>query len=151
MGTRSLTKVITTWKDTDGKKQRKPITCMYRQYDGYMSGHGVELAEWLSGYTVVNGIPLDKSEPMFNGMDCLAAQMFAHFKDGAGGIYCIHPDSEGCEEEYLYEISNGVVDEKETIFITVYEKPPRGYDGWVEIFNGTPEELLTKIEEYVED
>ena len=151
MGTRSLTKVIQTWEDESGKKQRKPITCMYRQYDGYMSGHGVELAEWLSGYTVVNGIPLDKSEPMFNGMDCLAAQMFAHFKTEAGGIYCVHPDTKDCWEEYLYEISNGVVDEKETIFITVYEKPPRGYDGWVEIFNGTPEELLTKIEKYVKD
>ena len=82
MGTRSLTKVISTWENKSGKKQKRPITTMYRQYDGYMSGHGAELAEWLSGYTIVNGIPSDKSKPMFNGMDCLAAQMFAHFKDG---------------------------------------------------------------------
>ena len=122
MGTRSLTKVIQTWEETNGKKQRKPITCMYRQYDGYMSGHGAELAEWLSGYTVVNGIPMDKSEPMFNGMDCLAAQMYVHFKssgckdDGTpvsslGGIYCMHPDASDCSEEYLYEISHGTPEE----------------------------------------
>ena len=140
MGTRSLTKVINTWKDESGKKQRKPITCMYRQYDGYMSGHGVELAEWLSGYTIVNGIPMDKSEPMFNGMDCIAAQMFTHFKDGAGNIYCMHPDAEGCWEEYLYEIS----EEDKQIHLTVYEI---GYEsGATEIFHGTPEELLTKLE-----
>ena len=151
MGTRSLTKVIQTWEDESGKKTSNPITTMYRQYDGYMSGHGVELAEWLSGYTLVNGIPMDKSEPMFNGMDCLAAQMFVHFKasgckdDGtptsnAGGIYCMHPDTEDVWEEFVYEISEG---EDKQIFITVYEK----YNESRMIFHGTPEELLTKIEE----
>tara|TARA_B110000046_G_scaffold57769_1_gene64676 strand:+ start:465 stop:935 length:471 start_codon:yes stop_codon:yes gene_type:complete len=155
MGTRSLTKVITTWEDTDGKKQRQPVTCMYRQYDGYMDGHGKELAEWLDGFTIVNGIPSDRSEPMFNGMDCLAAQMFVHFKssgckdDGtptsnAGGIYCMHPDTNNCFEEYLYEISKG----DDCILITVYETH---YESDTEeIFHGTPKELLTKIkkEEY---
>ena len=150
MGTRSLTKVIRTWEDEAGKKHRQPLTCMYRQYDGYMSGHGTELAEWLSGYTVVNGIPLDKSEPMFNGMECLAAQMFVHFKssgckdDGTptsevGGIYCMHPDASDCWEEYLYEIS----EEDKQIHLTVYEI---GHEsGATEIFHGTPEQLLTKI------
>ena len=140
MGTRSLTKVIETWKDESGKKQRKPITCMYRQYDGYLDGHGAELAEWLSGYTIVNGIPMDKSEPMFNGIDCLAAQMFAHFKDGAGGIYCMHPDAEDVFEDYLYEIEEVGKD----ILITVYEM---GFeDGGTYLLQATPEELLTKIE-----
>jgi len=140
MGTRSLTKVIQTWKDESGKKQSKPFTTMYRQFDGYMSGHGAELAEWLSKYTLVNGIPLDKSEPMFNGMDCLAAQMFAHFKTETGGIYCMHPDASDCGQEYLYEISE--IDNQ--IHLTVYET---GYESdATEIFHGTPEELLTKIE-----
>jgi hypothetical protein len=140
MGTRSLTKVMQTWEDTSGKKQRKPITCMYRQHDGYLNGHGQELAEWLSGYTIVNGIPMDKSEPMFNGMDCLAAQMFAHFKNGAGGIYCMHPDAEDVFEDYLYEIEEVGKD----ILITVYEI---GFeDGGTYLLQATPEELLTKIE-----
>ena len=150
MGTRSLTKVIQTWEDESGKKTSKPITTMYRQYDGYMSGHGAELAEWLAGYTLVNGIPMDKSEPMFNGMDCLAAQMFVHFKangckeDGTpvsipGNIYCMHPDTKDCWEEFLYEIS----EENKQIFITVYETWD---DATQELFHGTPEELLTKIE-----
>ena len=88
-------------------------------------------------------------------MDCLAAQMFVHFKssgckdDGtptsnAGGIYCMHPDTTDCFEEYLYEISKG----DDCILITVYETH---YESDTEeIFHGTPKELLTKIkkEEY---
>ena len=150
MGTRSLTKVIQTYEtsianednNNEVHKERKPITCMYRQYDGYMSGHGAELAEWLSQYTVVNGIKMDHDrDKIFNGMDCLAAQMFQHFKDGPGNIYCMHPDASDCWEEYLYEVS----EKNKQIHLTVYEI---GYEsGATEIFHGTPEELLTKIEE----
>jgi len=140
MGTRSLTKVIDTWEDKSGKQQRKPITTMYRQFDGYLDGHGLELAEWLSQYTVVNGMRMDETRKVANGMDCLAAQMFAHFKKEAGNIYCMHPDAEDCWEEYLYEISE--IDNE--IFLTVYEM--RYEKGATEIFHGTPEELLTKIE-----
>ena len=94
----------------------------------------------------VNGMSIDKSEPVFNGMDCLAAQMFVHFKTEAGNIYCMHPDAYDIWEEYVYEIEE--IDKK--ILITVYETPPAGYDGLLKIFHGTPKELLTKIEEYVE-
>ena len=144
MGTRSLTKVIETWENKKGKKQRKPITTMYRQFDGYLDGHGLELAEWLSQYTVVNGIGMNETRKVANGIDCLAAQMFAYFKTEAGNIYCMHPDAEDCWEEYLYEISEG----DDGILLTVYETH---YEvGAKEIFHGTPEELLTKIESNVE-
>ena len=145
MGTRSLTKVIQTWEDESGKKTSRPITTMYRQYDGYMSGHGAQLAEWLNQYTVVNGMGIDDIGSIANGMDCLAAQMFQHFKDGRGGIYCMHPDAYDIWEEYLYEIEE--VDKE--IFITISETV-RGYDGMHTIFHGTPEELLTKIGENAE-
>ena len=42
MGTRSLTFV----KEQNGRKVSTYV-CMYRQYDGYPSGHGLELAEFL--------------------------------------------------------------------------------------------------------
>ena len=140
MGTRSLTKVIETWEDKSGKKQRRPITTMYRQFDGYLNGHGLELAEWLNQYTVVNGMRMDETRKIANGIDCLAAQMFAHFKTEAGNIYCMHPDTKDVFEDYLYEIEEVGKD----ILITVYEM---GFeDGGTYLLQATPEELLTKIE-----
>jgi hypothetical protein len=50
MGTRSLTFV----KEQNGRKASTYV-CMYRQYDGYPSGHGLELAEFLKGKRLVNG------------------------------------------------------------------------------------------------
>ena len=51
MGTRSLT----VFNDEDGKE----IAVMYRQFDGYPSGHGTELAEFLAGKKMVNGFNSD--------------------------------------------------------------------------------------------
>jgi hypothetical protein len=76
---------------------------MYRQFDGYPTGHGAELAEFLSSGTMVNGIGVDQNL-VFNGMGCLAAQMVAHFKQTPGGFY-IHPtDITDCGQDYEYHI-----------------------------------------------
>ena len=62
MGTRSLTFVY------DGNK---PLINMYRQFDGYPSGHGTELAEFLNSFDeVVNGLPLGDNRKLANGMGC---------------------------------------------------------------------------------
>ncbi len=107
MGTRSLTRVIETFKsEKTGKQVAKPLICMYRQYDGYPSGMGADLIEFLDGSKVVNGLGLDevKSKRVFNGAGCLAAQLVAHFKDGAGGIYIEPITAKDCGQEYEYEI-----------------------------------------------
>jgi len=93
MGTRSLTFVY------DGKK---PIINMYRQYDGYPSGHGADLVEFLAGGKLVNGIGADRK--VFNGMGCLAAQMVASMKDGAGNIYLYSVDAKNCGQDFEYHI-----------------------------------------------
>lgn len=101
MGTRSLTYVY----DTDNT----PVVCMYRQYDGYMEGHGLELAEFLSPLAVVNGLGA-KSEKVANGMGCLAAQMVAHFKDGAGQFYLHAPVlGQDCCQDYEYHVFKDTV------------------------------------------
>ena len=83
MGTRSLTFVY------DGDE---PLINMYRQFDGYPSGHGAELAEFLDGLEVANG------------MGCLAGQMIANFKKTVGGFY-IHPVTEtDCWQDYEYHV-----------------------------------------------
>ena len=105
MGTRSITRVIETWNDEKTNKLKKQTyVCMYRQMDGYPSGMGSDLAEFLNSGKIVNGISLAETERVFNGMGCLAAQMVAHFKDGAGGYY-LYPTNVGkVWQEYEYEI-----------------------------------------------
>jgi hypothetical protein len=98
MGTRSLTRFIEV---IDGVE--KPLTCVYRQYDGYPSGHGKELADFLMSGTMVNGYG-GSDERQFNGIGCLAAQFISDFKDGAGNIYIYEPNAIDCGEEYIYEI-----------------------------------------------
>lgn len=78
MGTRSLTYIF--------NENGEPLVCMYRQFDGYPSGHGADLAHFLNSGRIVNGLGAD-DEYVFNGMGCLAAQMVAHFKNGPGGFY----------------------------------------------------------------
>ena len=100
MGTRSLTYVYSEW---DGEKT--PIMCMYRQYDGYMEGHGLELAEFLAPFTVVNGLGMNETRQVANGMGCLAAQMVAHFKTEAGQFYLYPPElNQDCGQEYEYHV-----------------------------------------------
>ena len=100
MGTRSLTYVY------EGKKEDwvLPFVCMYRQFDGYPSGHGAQLSYFLMSGKIVNGIPAGEGK-FFNGMGCLAAQLVANFKDGAGGIY-LYPArlKQDCWQEYEYHI-----------------------------------------------
>jgi hypothetical protein len=94
MGTRSLTFVY------DGDK---PIVNMYRQFDGYPTGHGQELAEFLLSGKMVNGYS-DKDAKQFNGMGCLAAQMIAYFKQSVGGFYIYPVDSTDCWQDYEYHV-----------------------------------------------
>ncbi len=94
MGTRALTFVY------DGDK---PILNLYRQYDGYPTGHGRELAEFLNGFKVVNGIGAETTR-IANGMGCLAAQIVAHFKDSVGGFYIHSVDATECGQDYEYHV-----------------------------------------------
>ncbi len=94
MGTRSLTYVYS--EDT-------PLINMYRQYDGYPTGHGAELAEFLSGFEIVNGYGEVKPK-LANGMGCLAAQLIANFKQTVGGFYIYAVTDTDCGQEYEYHV-----------------------------------------------
>ena len=148
MGTRSLTYIEeshqTCVADEENNNEvhetKQNILCMYRQYDGYLSGHGAELAEFLQDFNVVNGYNSGTPERSANGMGCLAAQLIAHFKDGIGNIYIHEPNDSDCGEEYTY---------------TIYEEEGkvciRAYDVWAKkiIFDGSPKEMLALAEAQV--
>lgn len=97
MGTRSLTFV----EDGVGDK----FVCIYRQFDGYPSGHGAELAEFLKDMVIVNGYNPRDTRKIANGAGCLAAQLIAKLKEGVGGIY-IEPitATADCGQDYEYYI-----------------------------------------------
>jgi hypothetical protein len=136
MGTRSLTYVYENYKDDAGNTVQEPIICLYRQYDGYPTGHGAEIAEYLDGMYVVNGLGQDqKDQKVANGMGCLAAQLVAHFKNEAGQFYLHVPKLNRDDwQEYEYHIQNDKV--------IVY-----GYDK--EVFSGTWQEYSKWVFEQV--
>ena len=104
MGTRSLTFVYDSYKDEQGKMVHRPIINLYRQYDGYPSGHGADLAQFLAPFRIVNGLGMGDNSKTANGMGCLAGQLVAHFKDGAGQFYLYPTDCVDCGQDYEYHI-----------------------------------------------
>ena len=96
MGTRHLTKVI----DENGEQ----IMNLYGQWDGYPTGHGAELAEFLNSGRMVNGLENDPKERLFNGAGCLAAQLVAHFKNDAGGFYLYPTELGDCGQDFEYHV-----------------------------------------------
>ena len=100
MGTRCLTFVY------DGDV---PVINVYRQFDGYPSGHGHELAQFLNSKKLVNGYT-DKNSAEANGMGCLAAQLIVQLKHGVGGIYIYPVASTDCFQDYEYHVyENNVI------------------------------------------
>lgn len=101
MGTRSLTFV---YNDVSTEEFAQPVICMYRQFDGYPTGHGSDLDHFLYGRTIVNGFGMNTPPRASNGMGCLAASLVAHFKDGIGGFYLYPTDTNDAGQEYEYHI-----------------------------------------------
>ena len=146
MGTRSLTRVIQRQEGlsfSEGHNHvEKSVINMYRQFDGYPDGHGVDLAEFLDDFDVVNGLGEDRYKlKTANGVGCLAAQLVQHFKNGPGNVYLEQLNGEPGDswEEYIYTL---YLKEGEPIFISIY-------DVFAEecIFVGTSKDLQTKYED----
>jgi len=142
MGTRSLTHVIETWKDSTGKKKKQTLLTMYRQMDGYPSGHGAELVDFLEGSKVVDGYTKSDEESekrVFNGAGCLAAQLVAHFKKGVGGFYLHRPNAKDCGEEYTYELE--IDDLTHEVTLRCYENVNKK----ILLFEGKAEDFLEAV------
>jgi hypothetical protein len=133
MGTRSLTHI------KDGSLKVKTLMTMYKQFDGYVSGYGQDLVEFLQSLSLVNGIGMDKK--VANGMGCLAAQLIAKFKTEAGGIYVYPAGSKDCWEEYVYTVY--VKDDKIALKIQTANSPKVIFNDTVDKFDL---DLALKIE-----
>jgi hypothetical protein len=147
MGTRSLTYVYQEYppQAEDGTGGiPAPIITMYRQFDGYPTCHGRELAEFLSGRTLVK-YSSDESKQVSNGMSDLAAQLVCYFKKQheTGGIY-LHTPIMGqfAWQEYEYHIW----EDKVAIYKGVYQHSAPIFEGsWAEL------EEYCSVERYGEE
>ena len=129
MGTRSLTIPFDCWLDNNNQMHHDEICVMYRQMDGYVSGMGRDLVEFFQNKIIVNGFGRNRQED-FNGTNCLAAALVAHFKDGIGNIY-LHPaNTRDIGEEYIYKITTS---DNETIDIEVCERQGWGDNNYKEL------------------
>jgi len=100
MGTRSLTHIHESDKDSP------VLVTLYCQLDGYPSGVGKQLVDFLSSFTIKNGFSTgDRPGSVANGMGCLAAQLIGYFKGGYLGLWYVYPpNSTDCDEEYVYHV-----------------------------------------------
>jgi hypothetical protein len=92
MGTRSITYIY----DNNGK-----LLCrMYRQYDGDPSGHGVDLADFLSG-----------NKDLSWNMPVMAAKLISYFFETHGDQIRLLPccDVDFVGEEFEYHIHHDIV------------------------------------------
>ncbi len=107
MGTRSITVV----KDKRGNK----IVEIYKQFDGYPEGLGEDLKTFIKAGKLVNGLGLGQRAWVFNGIECFAAQLVGHLKQGEAGNVYLHAPTKDFEDkreyskiysaEYYYEVS----------------------------------------------
>ncbi len=167
MGTRSLTLFFSSPLN-EKKKDEKPFACMYRQFDGYLEGHGTQLAEYLAPRARINGISGETAENAANSIGCLAAQVVAYFKIhghyknddhfgktagkiAIGDIYLQEYNPDGWQE-FEYEVRP----DSEDVEVA---RPARPKGGWTLsvyavrhggartlLFEGTPADFLKKLE-----
>ena len=149
MGTRSTIKFL---RKKEGDKL-VPLVNIYQQYDGYISGVGYELANFLLSKKFINGYNYNHENGKYaNGFGCLIAQYIAEKKTGIGKLYIVEMDN---LQEYNYQVIfnddkyyNGDFEKENTsdelITIKVIDWDNK------EIFEGTPSQLLEFKEQYDE-
>jgi len=140
MSTRSLVRFATREEGVSFSEHPERVEVqVYKHYDGYPSGHPVNLARFLRGFSIVNGVPFDGDHSrMANGLGCLAAQYVAAFKEGPGDIYVENPDTDHFDIEYITYVWGT---ENKDIWMSIFDT----YSDEC-IFVGKPQELIDKYE-----
>jgi len=122
MSTRALVRFV--------NKEGKNVATIYKHFDGYPEGFGLDLANFLSDMVIVEGIDLVHKGHVANGMECLAAQVVAFFKQGVGDVYLYPSDTleSDTDVNYVYIIKDK--GDGDVLFIV--------YNGSRVLFSGNP-------------
>ena len=139
MATRSLVRFARREEGVSFSEHPEKVEVqVYKHYDGYPQGHPVDLAKYLKGFKIVNGLGMDTYQ-MANGLGCLAAQYVAAFKINAGDIYVENPDTQHGDIEYVTYVWR---DYGNSIWMSIFDTYERKC-----IFVGKPQELIDKYDE----
>ena len=141
MGTRSITEVKSGWNG--GAQETNAI--IYRHWDGYLSGHGEWLYNFLKDLEVINGIPGNPPPRYANGPGRLAAMMVSELQND-GHNPDLLPDGTDCGQEYHYLVSVNFGRDGGMVTVTVFDGPMTffGHGGEKcknQIFDGTVEQF----------
>ena len=139
MSTRSLVRFATREEGVSFSEHPERVEVqVYKHYDGYPQGHPVDLAKFLDGFGIVNGLGMD-THKVANGLGCLAAQYVAAFKECAGDLYIENPDAEHMDIEYITYVWG---DNGKSVWMSIFDV----YDKKC-IFVGKPQKLIEKYED----
>ena len=139
MSTRSLVRFATREEGVSFSEHPERVEVqVYKHYDGYPSGHPMDLAEFLKDFKIVNGLGQD-TRKVANGLGCLAAQYVAAFKMDAGDMYIENPDIEHSDLDYITYVWGT---ENKDIWISIFEDYKHGGC----IFVGKPQQLIDKYD-----
>jgi len=138
MSTRSLVRFATREEGVSFSEHPERVEVqVYKHYDGYPEGHPVDLAKFLNGFSVVNGLGQDTYK-VANGLGCLAAQYVAAFKEQPGDIYIENPDTEHDDIEYVTYVWG---DDGKGIWMSIFDTCEDEC-----IFVGKPQQLIDKYD-----
>ena len=100
MGTRSITHV----HEMKSLGEDKIVCSFYRHFDGYPTGHGKDLADWLKGKRLVNGIGSDfKADRDHNRAGQMAIELMHSLKQETS-IECLPTGVSDYGEEFVYHV-----------------------------------------------
>ena len=138
MSTRSLVRFATREEGVSFSEHPERVEVqVYKHYDGYPSGHPTELAEFLKGFTITNGLGQDTYQ-VANGLGCLAAQYIAAFKEQPGDLYIENPDAKHFDIEYITYVWGN---DGKSIWMSIFDIE----EGC--IFVGKPQQLIDKYDD----
>lgn len=118
MGIRSLTIVKSRWDEGDWQTN----AIIYCSGGGYPDAHGKDLAAFLDGLHLVNGISPETPRKHANGPGRLAAQLVAFLSD-VGHDPDLMAKHVNCWHEYEYHIMCQFGAGGGTVDVTVYDGP----------------------------
>jgi len=149
MGTRCITEVRSKW---EGKEEWQTHVVVYRQWDGYLKGHGQWLFDFLKDLVVVNGIGGDTPQRFANGPGRLAAMLVTELqRDGHDPD--LRPNTGAIGQEYHYRIDIIIGAGGGIVNIIIFDGPMTafgmgGEDCIDKIFEGTVAEYGKFLEAY---